>query len=524
MHAAENATQVKISATTYEIISREETEEYVSLKIKKANTEKSLIFRKKCKTWTLYSGRIGFPKNVAPEFDPTPTVKEPKAPREKTKAEICKAELKNAFPSQKFSVSSRSTCSIDVSWVDGPTVKEVEAIAKKYQNVRYCEASGEILSGGNTFVFCTRSYSAEVFQGAVKQALAENWGMWEHLSFETLEFNEEGNELKGAVWGYENGVKFWFENLVYEQIKDKSFSMLSTVKAEPETQKAVSKVAEINEASQATVTENEELDGVEIRFPEKPSEEIIASLKEEGFRWTRFNKCWYAPRNVDALEYAYSLCEQINQPVKVLALPPCEEEFAFIEPIEIIQCEVWGSTTFPKNNKNDTMAQNSAEIDIESYEEDCKIKEIVVLADNDFGTFLNSLLDFQEWLKGKGTTASHNEHLVPPVEFFHELCDAHQKIWIEGAYEVALMVTNPNRTKMVVVNPQGHDYARYVGTPNQALIDSVKAVAYKPAKALVAASSYTIIRDSVQYEPIAFTTKSPQQEHPRGYPLAQQSS
>jgi hypothetical protein len=45
-------------------------------------------------------------------------------------------ELKHNFPGQKFSVRSSSFAggdSVRVSWVDGPTVDEVEAITAKYQ-------------------------------------------------------------------------------------------------------------------------------------------------------------------------------------------------------------------------------------------------------------------------------------------------------------------------------------------------------------------------------------------------------
>jgi Large polyvalent protein associated domain 29 len=72
-------------------------------------------------------------------------------------AKQIRAQLKAAFPGQKFWVTSKN--SIRVEWIDGPAKKEVEAIASKHQNVRCCERTGETLSGGNTFVFCERLYS-----------------------------------------------------------------------------------------------------------------------------------------------------------------------------------------------------------------------------------------------------------------------------------------------------------------------------------------------------------------------------
>jgi hypothetical protein len=72
-------------------------------------------------------------------------------------AEI-RAKLKAQYPGQKFSVRSHNYSmgsSIKISWVDGPLKADVEAIAKRYQDVSYDTASGEILSGGNQFVNCS---------------------------------------------------------------------------------------------------------------------------------------------------------------------------------------------------------------------------------------------------------------------------------------------------------------------------------------------------------------------------------
>ena len=42
-----------------------------------------------------------------------------------------------------------------------------------------------------------------------------------------------------------------------------------------------------------TVTENKEKNGIEIRFPSMPSENIRNLCKSCGFRWSRFSKVWY---------------------------------------------------------------------------------------------------------------------------------------------------------------------------------------------------------------------------------------
>ena len=43
-----------------------------------------------------------------------------------------------------------------------------------------------------------------------------------------------------------------------------------------------------------TITKNTEHNGIELGFDSKPTAAVIASLKEQGFRWHRVKKVWYA--------------------------------------------------------------------------------------------------------------------------------------------------------------------------------------------------------------------------------------
>ena len=45
------------------------------------------------------------------------------------------------------------------------------------------------------------------------------------------------------------------------------------------------------------VSKNEEKGGIEIRFPEKPTDNILASLHDRDFRWSRFNQVWWKKFN-----------------------------------------------------------------------------------------------------------------------------------------------------------------------------------------------------------------------------------
>ena len=57
-------------------------------------------------------------------------------------------------------------------------------------------------------------------------------------------------------------------------------------------------------AAGVALSENEEKDGLEIRFDAKPAPELLARLKAAGWRWSRFSSCWYTRRTDSARQFA----------------------------------------------------------------------------------------------------------------------------------------------------------------------------------------------------------------------------
>jgi hypothetical protein len=62
----------------------------------------------------------------------------------------------------------------------------------------------------------------------------------------------------------------------------------------------------------SVITINAEKRGIELRFPEKPSDEIRARLKAHRWRWSRFAECWYAPDSPQARAFAESLVAELG--------------------------------------------------------------------------------------------------------------------------------------------------------------------------------------------------------------------
>jgi len=67
-----------------------------------------------------------------------------------------------------------------------------------------------------------------------------------------------------------------------------------------------------------TITINNEKNGIEIRFDSKPSSEVLAQMKELGFRWSGKQKMWYAKQTEERMAFARSLenCEEIKKESK----------------------------------------------------------------------------------------------------------------------------------------------------------------------------------------------------------------
>lgn len=62
-----------------------------------------------------------------------------------------------------------------------------------------------------------------------------------------------------------------------------------TVKAE----RVASVARPFVQVERATVSKNEEKNGIEIAFPGKPAQNVIDSLKADGYRWSSFAKVWW---------------------------------------------------------------------------------------------------------------------------------------------------------------------------------------------------------------------------------------
>lgn len=91
-----------------------------------------------------------------------------------------------------------------------------------------------------------------------------------------------------------------------------------------------------------TLTINQELNGIEIGFSEKPVAEILTSLKENGFRWHRQKKIWYAKKTPERLELAKEIANEKEPEVKKSEPKTKEKKNAFGVKVGDIFSASWG--------------------------------------------------------------------------------------------------------------------------------------------------------------------------------------
>ena len=179
------------------------------------------------------------------------------------RAREIRKELKAKFKGVKFSVRTKKYSggsSISVSWVDFPTVEAVEEITSKYESVRYDEYTGEILSGGNTYIHTYNTWSEEM-EASIKENLVKKYGAEFYNKYinETYDFYRYAREI-------------------YQDMYNKS---LVTESETAEEQAEDKKVLYSNEEIQII----EKGKTIRIYFNGKPSEEIRNSIKALGFRF-----------------------------------------------------------------------------------------------------------------------------------------------------------------------------------------------------------------------------------------------
>lgn len=120
-------------------------------------------------------------------------------------AKLVRAALKESFPGVKFSVKSSTYAggaSINVSYIDGPTAAQVEAVAKVFQGAyfdgmtdykgsNYNNLDGQPVRFGADFVFVSRRFTAPILTSVVVDTC-------NYYGFDNEILIDSGNQYFGA--------------------------------------------------------------------------------------------------------------------------------------------------------------------------------------------------------------------------------------------------------------------------------------------------------------------------------------
>jgi hypothetical protein len=198
---------------------------------------------------------------------------------------------------------------------------KIKAIEQQYEQIDRCPATHEILLGGNTYIDIKLS-----------ENVRETWS-----AHYLPKINDAIGKLHDANHGQNIDERFiiypaHFWPTSHFKVYDETASwlthdyqdlttlaidlyILTQADKKPITADSINASSSDGSSITASVVINEEKDGVEIYFTKKPDDETITKLKGHGFRWSKYNKCWYKRRTPVVERFAKSIADNINADV-----------------------------------------------------------------------------------------------------------------------------------------------------------------------------------------------------------------
>ncbi|WP_083196350.1 LPD29 domain-containing protein [Serratia sp. 14-2641] len=124
-------------------------------------------------------------------------------------------ELKKAYPGVKFGVRKRHTCSVEISWTDGPKEDEIKIIAGKYKDghfnsmadiYEYCDTPFNKVYGGVKYLFIKREFSDVLTEKAIQEFNAKFGDRFENVNLDRYKSGELWRVGFGDFW-HRHGVE-----------------------------------------------------------------------------------------------------------------------------------------------------------------------------------------------------------------------------------------------------------------------------------------------------------------------------
>jgi hypothetical protein len=243
-------------------------------------------------------------------------------------AKFVRIALKKAFPGIKFSVTSRRH-TIDIVWTDGPIDPQVKTVTNAFSGMGFDTMQDmntyrkQNFNGEQVQFYCyspstKRKFSMD-FALKIKASMER-----QHIpcpSVKWCDYDKSASfQTQELDWGasrqfYDKVQFFTVENVDTLDFWTKDDgSGCRTHRLDRDLLDEVLGVTagENPILSEVTVTQNNQKNGVEIGFFQKPDREILDELNQSDFKWSRRQNIWYAKRTAENLAFAYEIAGMAN--------------------------------------------------------------------------------------------------------------------------------------------------------------------------------------------------------------------
>lgn len=349
-------------------------------------------------------------------------------------AKQVRKELKAAYPSIKFSVTSGWN-KISVSYVDGVPTSEIEPFITKYRGYRDLDTYGDYGADqtSRTVIFQGQEVETHLDYYNVSRSFSERY-MTEVLDY--VKATLHGADTDGVTVE----VSEWSGNAHFTGHNHNNYSYYCKIARESSSLE-----------------------------PVKVQRDRIRVAKEAEYQE------WKAKEEVKTTPMSHYTALVVT-PVSIVDIEIDRKN------VEVVECK------FPSLNKCQRLDEYIEQLDdTKMYR--AAINRVVQLTNEDYDLWTNDLLDDQEWLAKMG--GSDSTAPLREVENWYNYTEAEQKLWLAEAYNLAVLVYAPNRPA-ILVDPQGYDYARYVGFIEECLADR-----YLPKKLSATQAMPEIIQDKI---------------------------
>jgi hypothetical protein len=215
--------------------------------------------------------------------------------------------------------------------------------------------------------------------------------------------------------------------------------------------------------------EVEPKDGETAWYTSQADRELLAEALGIGMN---FSSCQGVSISPDNWDFYLDRAENGPPPPEVIEEPELPEWYFEPVPeaptdvaIEEVDCEVLEDAKFPRLNKQSHIEEYTSQLDNpdDYYAQQAKVTHIARLTNEQYDALVNgNLMTSLEWLAGKGGSGSTAD--LRDVNSWDEYTEEEQDEWRAGAYNLSIKVIAPDR-QTIYIDPQGHNYARYVGFP-----------------------------------------------------------